>query len=106
MNLPNYFLADLPPDATLSPAMIASACDTLKRNREKFLLPRSTDDIVKVLSAVAAEWLQPENRFRRLALELGPEQTGFSRAILEKGLDGFFRQLTPENFDALLRQDL
>ncbi len=37
MNLPDYFLADLPPEATLSPAMIAAACDALKRNREKFL---------------------------------------------------------------------
>ena len=38
MNLPNYFFADLPPEATLSPAMIAAACDTLKRNSEKYLL--------------------------------------------------------------------
>jgi hypothetical protein len=37
MNLPNYFLADLPPEATLSPAMIAEACQTLKRNREHYL---------------------------------------------------------------------
>jgi hypothetical protein len=34
MNLPNYFLADLPPEAALSPTMIAEACQTLKRNRE------------------------------------------------------------------------
>jgi hypothetical protein len=106
MNLPNYFLADLPLDATLSPAMVASACDTLKRNREKFLSSRSTDEIMKVLCAVAAEWLQPQNQFRKLALELGPEQTGFSRPILEKGLDSFFGQFTPENFESLLRQDL
>lgn len=106
MNLPNYFFADLPPEATLSPAMIATACDTLKRNREKFLLPRATEDIVKILCEVAADWLRPENRFRKLALELGPEQTGFSRAVLGKGLDGFFREFTPENFQALLEQDL
>ena len=104
MNLPNYFFADLPPEAVLSPAMIAAACDTLKRNREKFLLPRKTEDIVKILSEVAAEWLQPENQFRKLALELGPAETGFSKAILEKGLDGFFHQFTPENFQALLQE--
>ena len=106
MNLPNYFLADLPPEATLSPKMIAEACVVLKRNREKFLQSRSTDDVVKILCKVAAEWLQPENQFRKLALELGPEQTGFSRPILEKGLDDFFRRFTPENFQALLAQDL
>jgi len=105
MNLPNYFLADLPPEAELSPAMIAAACDTLKRNREKFLVSRSPEDIVKVLCNVAAEWLRPGNKFRQLALEHGPEQTGFSQAILEKGLEGFFRQFTPENFNALLAQE-
>lgn len=106
MNLPNYFFADLPPEATLSPAMITSACETLKRNREKFLLPRSTDDIIRVLCEVGAEWLRPDYTCRRLALELGPAQTGFSRSVLERGLDGFFRQFTPENFRALLEQEL
>ena len=105
MNLPNYFLADLPPEAELSPAMIAAAADTLKRNREKFLRPRATDDIVKILCEVAQEWLQPENKFRRLALELGPAETGFSKPILEKGLDDFFHQFTPENFQSLLEQE-
>jgi hypothetical protein len=106
MNLPNYFFADLPPEATLSAAMIEAACDTLKRNREKYLRPRKTGDIVKILCEVATEWLQPENKFRKLALELGPAETGFSKAILAKGLDGFFRQFAPENFQALLEQEL
>ena len=106
MNLPDFFFADLPPEATLSPTMVAAACDTLKRNREKHLLPRSTDELVKILCEVAAEWMSPENHFRKLALELGPAETGFSRLILEKGLNGFFRQFTPENFHALLEQDL
>ena len=35
MNLPNYFIADLPPEATLTPTLIAEACQTLKRNREQ-----------------------------------------------------------------------
>jgi len=106
MNLPDYFFADLPPEATLSPAMIAAACDTLKRNREKYLRPRPTDATVKILCEVAAEWLQPENKFRRLALELGPAETGFTKPILKKGLDDFFRRFTPENFQLLLEQEL
>ena len=106
MNLPNFFFADMPPEATLSPTMIAAACDTLKRNREKYLSPRTTDDIVKILCEVATEWLQPENKFRRFALELGPAETGFSRVVLEQGLDGFFRQFIPENFQVLLEQEL
>jgi hypothetical protein len=105
MNLPNYFLADLPPEATLSPKMIAEACLALKQNRTKFLSARTTDDIIKILCEVAAEWLQPENKFRQLALELGPAETGFSKPILERGLDSFFKQFAPENFQALLGQE-
>ncbi len=126
MNLPDFFFADLPPEATLSPTMIAAACDTLKRNRVKYLLPRTTDDIVKILCEVAAEWLQPENHFRKLALQsavgvqasacssdtlkrelqqAGVPGAGFSRETLARGLDGFFRQFTPENFQALLEQE-
>jgi hypothetical protein len=106
MNLPNYFLADLPPEATLSPAMLSEACQTLKRNRERYLAGRSTEQLVKVLSDVAAAWRQPDNTFRKLALELGPAETGFSTETLKRGLDNFFRQINPDNLQALLNQDL
>ena len=69
MILPNYFLADLPPEATLSPAMITEACQTLKRNRERYLAGRSTEQLIQTLSDVAEGWLDAENRFRKLALE-------------------------------------
>ncbi|MGA2280713.1 MAG: acyl-CoA reductase [Verrucomicrobiota bacterium] len=127
MNLPNYFLADLPPEAVLSPAMVAEACRTLKRNRAQYLAQRSTDSLVGVLCDVAEGWLKPDNAFRRLALEqtwnaglrhgkkgmmgnavpeAGAPGLGFSQATLQKGLDNFFRQFTPENFHALLVQEL
>ena len=106
MNLPNYFLADLPPEATLSVSMVREACQTLKRNRERYLAERSTQSLVDLLSAVAAEWLNPEYPFRKLALEQGPTSTGFSLATLTTGLDTFFKQLTPEGFEAILVQDL
>lgn len=105
-NLPNYFLADLPREATLSAAMIAEACQTLKRNRERYLAHRSTLSLVHLLSGVAKSWQEPDYPFRRLALEQGPGATGFSRETLAAGLERFFKQLTPENFQALLEQDL
>jgi hypothetical protein len=105
VNLPNYFLADLPPEAELSPTMIAEACQTLKRNRERYLLNRSTESLIKVLGDVADGWLEAENKFRKLALELGPAQTGFSRETLARGLDNFFKELSRENFHALLVQE-
>jgi Acyl-CoA reductase (LuxC) len=105
MNLPNYFLADLPPEAVLSPAMIAEACQTLKRNRERYLMNRSTESLVKVLGNVAESWLEPDFSFRKFALEQGPVQTGFSRETLARGLDNFFKQLTRENLCSLLVQE-
>ena len=54
MTLPNYFLADLPPEATLSPTMITEACLTLKRNRAQYLAQRSTHGLVELLCAAPA----------------------------------------------------
>jgi hypothetical protein len=106
MNLPAYFLADLPPEAAFSPAMITASCHTLKRNREKFLRGRSTPELVELLCEVAANWRDPQDPFRKLALDHGPAATGFSRPVLEKGLDGFFEKFTPAGFESLLGQEL
>lgn len=105
MNLPNYFLADLPPETVLSPLMLSEACQTLKRNREQYLLRHSTQDRIHLVSEVAGHWLKPGNRFRELALEHGPAATGFSRATLTAGIDAFFAQLTPENLSRLVEQE-
>jgi hypothetical protein len=105
VDLPNYFLADLPPEATLSPTMIAEACQTLKRNRERYLINRSTDSLINLLSDVADGWLEAANPFRKRALEAGPAQTGFARETLGRGLDNFFKQLAREDFRALLVQE-
>jgi acyl-CoA reductase LuxC len=106
MNLPDYFLADLPAEASLSPAMITEACHTLKRNRQHYIVHRSTQSLIEVLTSVAKDWLDPDFLFRKLALAEGPAATGFSQPTLASGFDAFFKQLTPEAFQALLEQDL
>ncbi|HEX7653941.1 MAG TPA: acyl-CoA reductase [Verrucomicrobiae bacterium] len=106
MHLPNYFLADLPPEADLSPAMVEAACEALKQNRAKYLATRSTADLIATLCEVAQEWLRPTGVFRQLALQSGPEQTGFSQAVLARGIDDFFRRFTPEAFNELIRLEL
>lgn len=106
MTLPNYFIADLPADAALSPAMLTEACQTLKRNREHFLAARTTEEMIRLIARVADNWLDAEYPFRKLALGEGPTQTGFGRATIERGLDGFFRQLTSENLRAWVTQEL
>lgn len=104
--LPNYFLADLPPEAALTPALVQEACETLRRNRERHLLPRSTASIVDAVDALAREWRRPGFPFRELALELGPAATGFSHATLGHGLDALFGSLTARALQALIVQDL
>lgn len=105
MNLPNYFLADLPPEATLTPLLVREACQTLKRNRQTYLAHHSTEHMVKVLSELGADWLRASYRFRKMALEHGPAETGFSQATLARGLHAFFNELTRDNLHALLVQD-
>jgi len=106
MNLPEYFLADLPPEAALNATMISEACQALKRNRDRYLASRSTDSLVGVLSDLAECWLDADYPFRQLALKLGPDATRFSAATLGRGLDTFFSQLTSDNLRGLLQQEL
>lgn len=106
MNLPNYFLADLGPDAGLTPGIISEACQTLRRNREQYLRTRTTGGIIRLLCDVAENWLQPDYPLRRRALAEAPEALGFSAPTLARGLDACFRQFTPEQFHAMLIQEL
>jgi hypothetical protein len=105
MNLPNYFLADLPPEASLSPPMISEACQTLKRNREQYLQQRSTQALIRSLSDLAAQWLSPEYPFRKLALAADRQTIGVSPATLAAGLNAFFSQLTVDNLQAVILQE-
>ncbi|MCI0745389.1 MAG: hypothetical protein L0Y58_08300, partial [Verrucomicrobia subdivision 3 bacterium] len=106
MTLPDYFLADLPPEATLNGQMLWEACQTLKRNREHYLAQRSTRNIIKVLHDVGENWLDAAYPIRRLALEQGPRATGFSLPTLTRGLETFFQRLTGDNLEALVLHDL
>ena len=106
MELPNYFLADLPPEATLTPELLTEACLTLRRNREHYLATRSTPRLIALLSGLAEDWRHPDFPFHRMALALGPDALGFPTATLARGLDAFFGQLTRENLHGLLTQDL
>jgi hypothetical protein len=106
MNLPNYFLADLPPEATLTPTIITEACQALKHNRRQYLADRSTESVIEALAEVARNWLEPDDPIRRLALGLGPKATGFPVEVLATGLDTFFSGLTAESLEALVVQDV
>jgi hypothetical protein len=106
MELPNYFLADLPDRSALTPQLITDACHTLKRNRLKFLATLSTENLINILAKLGREWLDPDFPFRKMALEQGPSKTGFGPKTLANGLDHYFKQLTTESLEALVIQDL
>lgn len=105
-DLPNYFLVDMPSDAPLEPKLVEAACDALKENQRRFLLDRSTESLITTLSRLAERWLDPEYEFRNYCLEHGPKQLGFSRPTLELGMDQLFREMTGENLQFLIEQDL
>jgi hypothetical protein len=102
----NYFLADLPPEAELNGGLITEACQTLKRNRQRYLEGRSTDSLVRLLDRLGRDWQSVDYRFRKMALADGPAATGFSASVLAGGLDAFFHELTAANLESLLRQEL
>lgn len=104
--LPQYFLADLPTDASLTSRIVTEACQNLRRNQERYLLNRNTASMIRLLSELGEQWLQPDYPFRQCALEHGPAATGFSIEILREGLDHFFKQLNAETLQSLLIQDL
>jgi len=106
MSHPSYFLADLPAEVELMPALITEACQTLKHNRERYFSGRSTEGLLPILESLGQSWLEPDYPFRVQTLAEGPAATGFSRETLAHGLDSFFKQLTAGNLENLLTQEL
>lgn len=106
MELPNYYFADLGSEEALTPDLVRDAALTLKRNREKYLDPVPSARLIRTIGGLAESWMDPEFHFRRHVLEAGPEKTGFSRGVLERGLDAFFSQLTRDHLELLVAQEL
>ncbi len=105
LELPNYFLIDVPAEARLSPSMLREALRQIKRNRRQYILDMSTEDVVKVLARLADNWRDDLFPFRKHALEAGPAATGFSRETLRRGLDQFFGRITEDSLYNLLAQE-
>lgn len=106
MRLPAYYIADLPSEADLSPLLLREACQSLRRNRRSYLIGRSTDELIGVLSAVSDNWLEANDPYRALALERGPKSTGFSRSTIERGLDELFSGIDRCRLEQVIVQDL
>lgn len=106
IELPNYYLADLPPEAVLTPKIIGDACQSLKSNREQYLAGRSTQSIIYVLEELGRSWLEEDNPYRKIVLKKSIQETGFPEAIVARGLNAFFEQLNSQSIEELIVQDL
>jgi len=104
--LPNLFLADMDPPLALTPGTVREACQAIRRNRASWLLRLRTRQVAEIIAYVAEQWLDPANGFRRRALSEGAAELGMGPATLARGLDAFLRQLTLENLEGLVAQDL
>lgn len=104
--LPNLFLADLDPSLALTPGTVREACQAIRRNRASWLVRLRTRQVAEIIAYVAEQWLDPANGFRRRALSEGASELGMGPATLARGLDAFLRQLTLENLEGLVAQDL
>jgi hypothetical protein len=104
--IPNYFLADLGPEAEFGENMITEAVLTLRSNRERYLAVRDTGAIIRIISQTADNWLEEDYPFRKLVFEKGPSETGFSEATIRTGLDHFFGGLNGDSLEDLLNQEL
>lgn len=100
----DYFLADKQ-GAVLSDTLIAEACQTLRTNREEYLVQIGNETIISKLVEAASLWLSPDYELRKMALAADPETTGFPREVLAAGLDACFSEWTQENFFGLLGQE-
>ena len=85
MQLPDLFLADLPPEATLTPALVREACIAVKRNRAGWLAARPTQELVELLAYTAERWLAPDNSFRPF---LAATDRGTAAGVVDAGVGG------------------
>ncbi len=100
----DYFLADKQ-GADLSETLISEACQTLRANREEYLVQIGNESIISKLVETASLWRSPDYELRKLALAASPEATGYPPEVLAAGLDTCFSEWTQENFFGLLNQE-
>jgi len=104
--LPECYLADLPPEAEITPELIREAWLALQRNRDQHLAPMTTGAVMGCLEGAAALWLEKDSPYLRRALSEGPELLGFSRETLEEGLRAMFSSITAPELETWVEQDL
>ena len=90
----------------ISADQVHSFCHELTERRTHLLLPRRTDEIVRVLGQVSQRWLNPNDPWRCRAIAGMPKVTGFAPQMVARILDLLFSELTEEKLSGLVELEL
>lgn len=90
----------------LTPGLISDMIVNLKKNREEYLSKQPIMKIIDVLDKAAQLWLNPNYHLRKLALQIIPEITGFSKEMVEESINVEQRSSRKEDIIKVLESEI
>ncbi|WP_079474028.1 acyl-CoA reductase [Marinococcus halophilus] len=78
---------------------------SLKKQQQSFSSHHRVDEIVNVLDQVVQKWLDPADKFRRIAEEALPVITGYDQNMIRLFLSRYLRRFRKENLQRFLEED-
>ena len=94
MNLPSILPLEVP--QPLKKETLSDVVGHLRLRGQQMLNNKNQNHIIQTLAGIAKCWCLETYSLRKRALELLPQTTGFSREMIEKGLDLTFSKITQE----------
>ena len=103
---PDFFLCDIPQEATLNAEMVLAAADTLRKNAETYLHPRKIEHQVALIENLVKLWSDEMYPLRRELLSHCGKAIRFSQEIFTSGLEETLKSLTRDRIYQLLKIEL
>ncbi len=91
--------------ATLTPADVTRICDDARKRQDTFS-QYPIDKTLEVLQQLGNLWADPDLPERRLALEVLPELTGFSKEMVSLGLEELSKLFHPDPLRLKIKTEL
>lgn len=90
----------------LTPEQLGRVFDRLAAARQDYLARATTRDLIELLDAARDRWLDHGDRWRALAERQLPAVTGYTLAMVRRGLDDYLSGFKRDNLKALVRAEL
>ncbi|MBI1871007.1 MAG: hypothetical protein HYS07_07430 [Chlamydiae bacterium] len=87
-----YFTSERYPE-NIKQRLLSTILQTLRKNRERYLAPLSTEKILSKLNQVVKHWLNLQSPIRQKAENLLTQTTGCSKEVISEGLDLAFNEV-------------